>query len=132
MFLTALFVPVTVAVYSGPVDTSVLRGNTATLQCSNDAFEGGITQWSEGDLTFASETGVFPRDAFAKYQDFEINSTSSTQIDLVIPYSKVADEGTYTCEISPDSGTATFKVESKCLSCRSILFLDSEEILFIF
>ena len=105
----------TVAVFSGPVDTSILRGNTATLQCSNDAFVGGVTAWSEGPLTFASQTGVFPGPAYDKYRDFEINSPSSTQIDLVIPDSEVADEGTYTCEISPDSGTATFKVESKCL-----------------
>ena len=107
----------TVAVFSGPVDTSVLRGNTATLQCSNSDVTGsGVTQWSEGGVAFASQMGVFDGDTFAKYQDFQINSPSASQIDLVIPNADVADEGAYTCQITPDTQTADFKVESKCLS----------------
>ena len=111
----------TVAVFVGPIDTPIVHGGTATLRCSNSDFVGGIRQWSEGTKTFANQDGVFPGDTFAKYQDFQISAPSSTQVDLIIPNAQVADEGTYTCELTPDTGSAVLTVESKCTSI--LLFL---------
>ena len=107
--------PVTVAVFVGPIDTPILRGETATLQCSNSDFVGGIRQWSEGPTTFADQDGVFPGAALAKYQDFQISAPSETQLDLIIPDAQVADEGTYECEMTTGIGSADFTVESKLI-----------------
>ena len=106
----------TVAVFVGPTDTPILQGEPATLRCSNNDFGGGLRLWrEEGGTTFANQDGILPG-VPAKYQDFQISAPSSTQIDLIIPDAQVADEGTYTCEMTPDSGSAVFMVESKCYS----------------
>ncbi|XP_071806627.1 kin of IRRE-like protein 2 isoform X3 [Asterias amurensis] len=103
---------VSVAVFVGPIDTPVLQGGTATLRCSNSDFSGGVRQWrEEGKTTFADQNGIFVGDTFTKYQDFQISAPSATQIDLIIPSAKVADEGTYECEMTPDKGSAVFTVE---------------------
>ena len=106
----------TVAVFSGPENTSVMQGGRATLTCSNSAFTGsGAAVWSEeGGVIFAYNTGVFRGDDYAKYANFEIVSNSATQMDLLITNAVVADEGTYICEILAETGfTASFQVESK-------------------
>ena len=105
---------VTVAVFVGPNDTSVLQGGTATLRCSNNDFVGGIRQWREGVTTFANQDGIFPG-VPAKYQDFQISAPSETQLDLIIPDAQVADEGTYECEMTTGIGSADFTVESKLI-----------------
>ena len=95
-----VFVSVTIAVFSGPENTSVMQAGSATLTCSNSAFTGsGAVTWrEEGGQTFAYNTGVFRGDDYAKYANFEIVSNSATQIDLLITNAVVADEGTYICE----------------------------------
>ena len=85
--------------FSGPQDTTVLRGATATLTCSDPDYTGaGITAWSEGGTAFANEGGVFNQPTLSKYQDFRVvvsPTTPTTRLDLVIPDAQVADEGTY-------------------------------------
>ncbi|XP_022109090.1 kin of IRRE-like protein 3 isoform X3 [Acanthaster planci] len=102
-----------VAVFTGPQDTSVLRGASATLYCRNPDHTGtGITQWSEGGDVFANEGGVFGSNT--KYDNFDVitsSSTPTTQLDLRINSAEISDEGTYECQITPDRKTATLTVE---------------------
>ena len=106
--------PATVGQFSGPQDTSVLQGDAATLTCSNPAFTGaGVTLWDEDGTTFANQGGVF---LGGKYTNFAVDTGSTspaTQLNLVISNAQVSDEGNYTCEITPDAGSAALKVESK-------------------
>ena len=108
------------AVFSGPQDTTVLRGATATLTCSDPDYTGaGVTLWLEGGTAFANEGGIFNLPTLSKYQDFRVEASTSTPItklDLVIPDAQVGDEGTYECELSPGTGAASFKVESKYIT----------------
>ncbi|XP_022109080.1 fibroblast growth factor receptor 3-like [Acanthaster planci] len=102
-----------VAVFTGPQDTSVLRGATTTLYCRNPDYTGpGVTFWSEGGDTFATEGGVFGSNT--KYDNFDVitsSSTPTTQLDLQITNAQITDEGTYECEITPSRQAATLKVE---------------------
>ncbi|XP_022109081.1 cell adhesion molecule 3-like [Acanthaster planci] len=111
-FALAVLSWVTDAAFTGPQDTSALRGTTATLYCRNPDYTGpGLTQWSEG-VTFANEGGVFGSNA--KYDNFGVitsSSTPTTQLDLQISNVQVSDEGTYECEITPNSAAATLKAE---------------------
>ncbi|XP_071806619.1 uncharacterized protein [Asterias amurensis] len=111
VLLCVCSLPLTVAVFVGPTDTSVQQGGTATLGCSNGDFVSGVRIWREGTTTFANQDGIFTGDTFTKYQDFQINSPTSTQLDLIIPSAQVAHEGTYTCELTPGLGSAVFTVE---------------------
>ena len=110
------------AAFSGPTSTVVLLNGNATLTCSSSNYTNlsdGPSLWNDATdggniITFATQTGgVFTSPAFAKYSNFEIVSAVASQMDLRVRHAQVEDEGTYTCAMITDSGSARLTVESR-------------------
>ncbi|XP_038062505.1 cell adhesion molecule 2-like [Patiria miniata] len=100
----------------GPSDTAVLRGDDATLTCRNPAYtspRSGAAQWSEGPTPFATQQlgGPYTGSHFAKYTHFGIVSVVFPQMDLTVSNAQIEDEGTYTCTMITEQGSATLTVE---------------------
>ncbi|XP_038062508.1 cell adhesion molecule 3-like [Patiria miniata] len=99
----------------GPSDTAALLGGAATLTCSNPAYTSpgsGAALWSEGGVPFGTQqNGIYTAPEFAKYTNFGIVSNEYPQMDLTVSNAQVEDEGTYTCTLPSDQGSATLTVE---------------------